>query len=245
MVDEMEQVYYKYGTRYFYICDDIFFIRKERAREFCYLLLDKKLPVYWSAQTRAEMVDDKTLSLMKKAGGQHIAVGVEVGNPHVRKLIKKGNTVDDVRNCAKLIKKNGLYMVAFCMIGLPWEGRREIEDTVNLIREIKPHIIYPYMPTPATGTELADIMSEKNPDGLREFRDRCHINPSAGLSERMNPIEKMEVLTWAFGVFVRLNRESLLHDVFRRWGFYWALANDMGFFKRPGFFVSYLRDCVS
>ena len=133
MVDEIEQVYRKYGTRYFYVCDDIFFLYKQRARDFCELLIERKLPVFWSAQTRAEMVDDQSLKLMKKAGGQHIAVGVEVGNPEIRKLIKKGNTVEDVRRCSELIRKNGLYMVAFCIIGLPWEGRKEIEDTVNLV----------------------------------------------------------------------------------------------------------------
>ena len=53
MVDEIEYVYKRYRTRYFYICDDIFFISKDRAHEFCNLLLKRRLPIYWSAQTRA------------------------------------------------------------------------------------------------------------------------------------------------------------------------------------------------
>jgi radical SAM superfamily enzyme YgiQ (UPF0313 family) len=245
MVGEIEQVYERYGTRYFYICDDIFFIKKKRAHEFCHLLVEKKLPVYWSAQTRAEMVDDETLSLMKKAGGQHIAVGVEVGNPQVRKLIKKGNTVDDVRNCARLIRKNGLYMVAFCMIGLPWEGRSEIEDTVKLIKEIQPHIVYPYMPTPAAGTELAKIMMEKNPDGFDEYRDRCHLSTSAALAESMAPDEKQGVIEWALAEFVKLNRKQLLRSVWKRAPFYWIMAHDMNFFRRPDYLFGYLKDFLS
>jgi radical SAM superfamily enzyme YgiQ (UPF0313 family) len=242
MVDEIEEVYKKFGTRYFYVCDDIFFIQKERAREFCHLLMERKLPVYWSAQTRAEMADDETLKLMKKAGGQHIAVGVEVGNPEIRKLIKKGNTVDDVRECARLIKKHGLYMVAFCIIGLPWEGQKEIEDTVNLVKEIDPYIVYPYMPTPAAGTELANIMLEKNPDGLEEYRDRCHMDTSAVLAERMSPEEKQKVIEWAMSEFVKINKKSLLHDIIRRPGFYWALGHDMAFLKHPRNLFSYIRD---
>lgn len=242
MVDEIEYVHKKYRTRYFYICDDIFFFYKERAREFCNLLIKRKLGVYWSAQTRAEMVDDDTLGLMKRSGGQHIAVGVEVGNPEIRKLIKKDNTIDDVRNCARLIRKHGLYMVAFCIVGLPWEGRKEIEDTVNLIKEIKPYIVYPYLPTPASGTELASIMLEKNPEGLEEFRDRCHIDTSAGFAERMNTQERREVLGWALDEFVKINRRSLLGDILKRPLFYWALASDMAFFKHPGYLWGYLKD---
>lgn len=242
MVDEIELVFKHYGTRYFYICDDIFFLFKERAHEFCRQLLKRRLPVYWSAQTRAEMVDSQTLSLMKEAGGQHVAVGVEVGNPKIRKLIKKDNTVNDVRKCAELITENGLYMVAFCMLGLPWEGRKEIEDTVNLVKEIKPYIVYPYMPTPAAGTELAKIIIEKNPQGLKEYRDECHIDPSAGLTERMSQEEKREVIQWALDEFVKINRKSLFGDILKRPRFYWALAHDMAFFQHPNYFFGYLND---
>lgn len=242
MVDEMEQVYGRFGTRYFYICDDIFFIEKKRAYEFCNILMQRRLPLYWSAQTRAEMVDDKTLELMKKAGGQHIAVGVEVGNPAVRELIKKGNTVDDVRNCARMIRKHGLYMVAFCIVGLPWEGPEEIEDTVNLVREIDPYIVYPYMPTPASGTELASILAQKNPAGLVEYRDRCHIDPSQVLSENIISERKREVIEWALKEFEVINKKSLFKNIFERPKFYWALAHDMNFFRHPKFFLNYLRD---
>lgn len=242
MVDEIEQVHKKFGTRYFYVCDDIFFLYKSRAHEFCRLLKERGLPVYWSAQTRAEIVDLETLKLMKWAGGQHVAVGVEVGNPHIRQLIKKGNTVEDVRRCSDLIKQAGLRMVAFCMVGLPWEGAKEIQDTVDLVKEIDPYIVYPYMPTPAVGTELAEIMAKKNPQGLRAYRDRCHIDTSAVLSEHIDNDEKKAVIDRAMATFVALNRRNLVKDVFKRPLFYLALAQDMGFLVNPRFFLSYLKD---
>lgn len=245
MVAEIEETYKKYGTRYFYVCDDIFFVNKKRARQFCRLLIKKRLPIYWSAQTRAEMVDEQSLRLVKKSGGQHISVGVEVGNPLIRKLIKKGNTVDDVRRCAKIIRKAGLRMVAFCMVGLPWEGKKEIEDTVNLIKEIKPHIVYPYLATPAAGTELANLALEKNPEGLEELRDRCHLDTSAALTQRMKPKEKKQVIEWAMDEFVKINKHNLVLDIFKRPGFYWAYANDMAFFKHPKFLLGYLKDYLN
>lgn len=245
MVKEIEHTYKKYKTRYFYICDDIFFIDKKRAQKFCRLLIKKKLPVYWSAQTRAEMVDEKTLKLVKKAGGQHIAVGVEVGNPRVRKLIKKGNTVNDVRKCAAIIRKAGLRMVAFCMIGLPWEGKKEIKDTVNLIKEIKPYIVYPYLPTPAAGTKLATMLLKKNPKGLEEYRDRCHLDATAALTKKLTSRQKKKVIEWAMVEFIKINKHHLVLDIFKRPKFYWALANDMNFFKHPKFLLGYLKDYLN
>ena len=245
LVEEIEVVHKKYGTRYFFLCDDIFFFYKKRAREFCRLLLERQLPIYWTCQTKAEIMDDETLALMKKAGGQHVSIGVEVGNPEIRKLIKKGNTVEDVRNCAKLIKKHGLFMVAFCMIGLPWETRKEIEETVHLIKEINPYIVFPYLPTPAVGTELAEIMLQKNPDGLKEFRDRCHIDTSVGVTGGMDADERKEVLNWALDEFVKMNKKSLIQSFSKRLGFYWALAHDMGFLNKPSYIFQYLKDYVS
>lgn len=242
MVDEIEEVHKRFKTRYFYICDDIFFIKKERAEEFCELLIERRLNVFWSAQTRAEMVDPKTLALMKKAGGQHVAVGVEVGNPHVRELIKKGNTVEDVRRCARLIHESGLRMVAFCIMGLPWEGPKELQDTLNLVKEIKPYIVYPYLSTPAAGTELAQIMLLKNPEGLKAYRDKCHIDPSSALSEELMSQEKKSVIEKALKEFAGINRMNLAKDVFIRPFFYLALAQDMDFFKRPLHFLAYLRE---
>ncbi|MDD5069985.1 MAG: radical SAM protein [Candidatus Omnitrophica bacterium] len=244
MVNEIELVYRRYGTRYFYICDDIFFIEKKRALEFCERLIKKRIPVFFSAQTRVEMADEDILAAMKRAGAQHIAIGLEAGNPQIRKLIRKGNTVEDVINCAEKIKKHKLRMVAFCMVGLPWEGKKEIEDTVNLVKKVSPYIVYPYMPTPAAGTELAEIMLAKNPQGLEEYRDRCHMDPSAVLAERLKPEEKKEVIDWAMSEFVKINKKSLVFDVMRRPRFYWALAHDMGFLKHPQYLFNYLKEYI-
>jgi len=160
-------------------------------------------------------------------------------------VIKKGNTVDDVRRCAKLLHKVGLRMVAFCIIGLPGEGKKEIEDTVNLVKEIKPYIVYPYFPTPAAGTELARIVEEKNPEGLVKYRDQNHLDPSAPLIDNMGPKEKKEIIRWAVEEFVKVNKNNLVIDVTQRPRFYLALASDMNFFKHPGFFLGYIKDYLN
>lgn len=223
LVSEIEDVYQKFKTRYFYLCDDIFFIDKFRAREFCQLLIKKKLPIYFSVQTRAELVDLETLKLVKKAGGQHIAVGVEVGDERVRKLIKKGNSVDDVKRCARLIKEAGLRLAAFCMIGLPWEEKKEIEATVNLIKEIKPYIIYPYVPHPSVGTELFNQVKKAD-------------------SDKMKIKEQELAISWAMKELEKINKKSLIGDILLRPGFYLALASDMNFFKHPKYLLGYLKD---
>lgn len=242
MVAEMEETYKKFNTHYFYVCDDIFFIDKERAKKFCNLLIAKNLPITWSCQSRAEMVDDKTLALVKKAGGQHIAIGVETGNEKVRALMKKGNTLDDVRRCAKLIKKHKLYMVAFCMIGLPWESEKEIQDTVDFIKEIDPYIVFAYLATPAPETELNDIIYEDNPGAREKLKDLCHSDPSSALSRYIPSEKKVEVINHALTELNNFNKKSLFLNFFRRPKFYWHFVQDINLLKNPGHLVSYVKD---
>ena len=195
-------------------------------------------------QTRAEIADDEVLAMARKAGCQHVAVGVEVGNPKVRDLVKKGNTVDDVRRCAELIRRNGLRMSAFVILGLPWEGREEIVETVDLIKEIRPYVVFPYMPTPGAGSELAGIMAKKNPKGLAKFRDVCHIDSGADVSERMSAEERAEVLEWAVKELTALNRRNLLVDLLSRPRFYLSFMRDLGLLRHPTQLLSYAGDLL-
>lgn len=242
MVDEIEYVHKKFKTHYFYICDDIFFINKERAKEFCRLLTERNLKVVWSCQSRAEMLDDEILALVKRAGGQHIAVGVETGNERIRALMKKGNTLDDVRRCAQLIKKHKLYMVAFCMIGLPWEGEREIQDTVNFIEEIDPYIVFPYLATPSPGTELDEMIHEDDPRSKELLKDLCHSDPAKALSRYIPSETKVRVINKALVELNKLNKRSLFKNFFARPKFYWYFVQDINLFKNPRHLISYIWD---
>ncbi|HHL39858.1 MAG TPA: radical SAM protein [Deltaproteobacteria bacterium] len=246
LVAEIEETHRRFGTRYFYLCDDIFFINRERARRFCELLIEKDLGVMWSAQTRAEMVTDELLALMKKAGGQHVAIGVETGDERIRKLIKKGNTLEQMRRAARLVHKHGLTLVGFFMFGFPWESREEIRRTVEFMKEINPTIAFPYIVTPAPGTELSQISHEMGlvgPD--RELENFYHESPEMCLSVNIPEEERKGIIDETLKVFAEHNKKRFRLDVLKRPRFYYTLFHDFGFFRNPMQFVQVLRDVVA
>ncbi len=246
MIMEIEEVKRKYKTRYFYICDDIFFFDKKRALRFCELLKLKKLNIYWSLQTRGEMIDDELLVAMKKTGGQHIAIGVETGDPNIRKLIKKGNTLDDIRNASKLIKKHGLTMVGFFMFGFPWESIEDIERTIAFMEEIDPEITFPYIVTPAPGTELYNIASEMGlVDKNSKLEDFYHESPEMCLSKNIPEDERKKIIDKTLHTFAVHNKKKFVKDLLRRPFFYYALLHDFGVFKNPVIILKYLKQLVA
>ena len=240
MVDEIEHVHRTYGTRYFYLCDDIFFINKARALEFCDLLIERKLPVYFAGQTRAEICDDEILAAMKKAGGQSVSIGVESGSQRILDLMNKGNTLDDIRTCAKKLKAHGLRMSAFCILGLPEETAEEVQATADFIKELDPFICFPYLATPAVGTEMYEDVVAKV--GEEAYEQVNFADWKAPAEQDWADRKKTEVVERAMVELARLNKKSMFFDFFKRPRFWWAYVNDTGSLSHPSHLWDYLMD---
>lgn len=248
LLDEIERTHKDYKTRYFYICDDVFFFKDDipRAYEFCEGLLKRRLKIFWSTQTRAETINEKTrdlLSLMKKTGGQHISVGIETGSDRISKLIRKGNSIEQVRKAARIIRKNGLYLSGFFMFGFPWETEAEIQQTLDLLKETDPAVAFPYIATPAPGTELNKIAIDLKliPPTL-EPEKFYHENPEMGLSVNIPPEKKTEIVNRVLSEFSKHNRAKFRRLAWRRLPFYYALMHDYAMFRNLSVMAGYFGE---
>ena len=243
MVDEIEHVHKTYGTNYFYLCDDIFFINKKRALEFCKEIEDRKLNIFWSGQTRAEIADENLFAAMKRAGGQSVSVGVESGSQRILDYMNKGNTLDDARDISRKLKKAGLRMSAFCIVGMPEERPEEIMATVSFIKELDPFICFPYLATPAVGTELYEMVKEQVQD--IPIENMAFADPAASLNTVIPGGERERVISLALKELAALNKKKMFLDLFKRPKFWWAYAKDTGSLRKPSHMLDYVRDYLS
>ena len=120
---EIEECYYKYGIKNFFFKADTFTIDAKWASDLCDLIINSELhgKIEFTANSRVKPLEYELLKKLKKAGCFTIVVGFESGNNDTLKKIKKGTTKEDNLNAAKLIKKSGLPIFGFFMIGFPWE----------------------------------------------------------------------------------------------------------------------------
>ncbi|MFC1576791.1 B12-binding domain-containing radical SAM protein [Candidatus Omnitrophota bacterium] len=142
------------GIRDFIFYDDTFTVRKERVMELCEEILRRGLDIRWDIRTRVDTVDEEMLKNLKKAGCTAIHYGVEAGNDKILKIIKKGFTIDKVKEVFRLTKKTGIETLAYFMIGLPRETINDINDSFGLARELKPDYAHFTIFSPYPGTEL-------------------------------------------------------------------------------------------
>jgi radical SAM superfamily enzyme YgiQ (UPF0313 family) len=89
-----------------------------------------------SSNCRADSVTPDRCELMKRAGYRMLKIGLESGNDDTLKRIRKDETVDEIIRGVKLAKDHGFNVMVTVMVGFPWEGKRELERTYEVAKEL-------------------------------------------------------------------------------------------------------------
>lgn len=154
VVDEFEYIKEEIPkVKEIFIEDDTFTINKKRVREFCEEILRRRLDVIWSCDARADL-DYETMKLMKKAGCRLLDVGYESADDGILKNVKKGITVNQLREFTSNAKKANLMILADFIIGLPGETKETVEKTIKFVKELKPDLMQFSIACPIPGTEF-------------------------------------------------------------------------------------------
>ena len=176
VVAELEECVKRYGIRNFFFRADTFTIQKEWVIELCRLILEKDLKIKWVCNSRVNSIDDERLDWMKRAGCWLVSLGIESGNAEILKRMGKGATLDQARNAVKLCRKHKMKSFCFYLIGLPWDTKETVEETIRFARELSGDFNEVHVSVPFPGTELYQIAEN---DGLfvhgGEFGDHAHV----------------------------------------------------------------------
>ena len=138
VADELEHLIEDLHIHHVYFSDDLFTLDRQRVLDLCRMIIDRKLHFVWMAETRVDLVDEEMLAWMYKAGCYRIYFGVESGSPRVLKAANKGFTAEQVRKAFALTHDAGVEPCCFLMVGNPGENPETIDETIELVREIRP-----------------------------------------------------------------------------------------------------------
>jgi len=119
VVAEIKHIIDKYGVKNFRFHDDTITARKDWITEVCEKI--KPFGIKWRAGTRVDHSSEEVLRLMKDAGCQEIAYGVESLDQEVLDKIGKNIKLEDVYTAIKNAKNVGMDVRLFFIIGLPGE----------------------------------------------------------------------------------------------------------------------------
>jgi len=123
----------------------------------------KEIGLPYICNSRIECLSEKTIGNLKRSNCKTVEIGVESGNESIRKnLLNRFYSNSDIIDGFSRLKKAGIGSFSYNIVGFPFETKKQMEETLELNKTIKPDngaafYLYPY---PAT--KIYDICKENN-----------------------------------------------------------------------------------
>jgi len=191
ILDEIDFLAQAYNMHSFMIHDDCFTQYYSWVEEFCAKKKERGIHQPFVCQSRADIIC-KRPDLMQKlvdVGLQWVLIGFESGSDRILQFIQKGTTVEQNLLAGQICKQLGIKIFANYMFGLPTETKEEMEQTVTMMRSIKPDCYSPALFTPAPGSDLYDYCLTNN---------LSLISSSEGYSRSDNSGSKIKGIDYKF-----------------------------------------------
>ncbi len=160
VVDEIEECYAK-GITDFDIIDDTFTINRKRILAIADLIISRGLKITMDLRARVDTVDEEVLSRLAQAGCTRIRFGVESGNQGVLKTLRKGITLEQIRQAFEMAKRAKMVTFAYFMLGSPGESKANIDESLRLAKDINPDFVQFLITTPFPATDLYQLGIER------------------------------------------------------------------------------------
>jgi len=134
--------------------DDTFGIDKRYIKSLCEALQSECPGIRWDTEIHVRLCDDDTIETMRKAGCYSVQIGFESGNDGILKEMRKSTTVEMSLNACKVIKRHGIKLQTFFMVGFPQETEETLNDTVEAMKKAECDVMIYSVFTPYPGTEM-------------------------------------------------------------------------------------------
>lgn len=150
----MEELWYlkKLGINNIHMYADLFTVSRDQVVELCKLMIDEKIGIKWTCNSRVDYVDEEMLALMGKAGCRLISWGIESGNEQILKHARKGAYPDKAERALRWAKKAGIMNWGYFIIGLPGETEATIRQTIDFAKKLPLDIALFHVAAPYPGT---------------------------------------------------------------------------------------------
>ena len=205
MMEWIKTLYHKHGIRFINIVDDNFTFDVQYAKEFCREVIKFGKPDLFFGTpngVRMERGDTELWGLMKSAGWRMVTIAPESGSKAILEKMNKKLDLAKVPGIVDDMKKAGLKVAAFIIVGYPGETRKDLQETQRLIRTsgVDFAMISHFMPMPGTRVFNELVSSGEIEQGI------AHHDFNLG----RHPYTSKEMKTFNYNWFILKNYLFLL-----------------------------------
>tara|TARA_R110002020_G_C16318711_1_gene774589 strand:+ start:825 stop:2354 length:1530 start_codon:yes stop_codon:yes gene_type:complete len=155
IIKEFDILYKHYGVKNIRLSDEMFFLHKKHYLPIIELLEERKYPLNLWAYSRIDTCKSDMLTRFKGVGINWLGLGIEAANKTVRQEITKGKFKDvHIKSVVKEIKEAGINVGANYIFGFPGENLENLQETLDLAKEINAEFSNMYCAAALPGSPL-------------------------------------------------------------------------------------------
>lgn len=232
VVSQLKYLKREYGIDSFFFMDETFTLDKKRVLELCTGFKEIGLP--WGCGTRVELIDWEMLKAMRNSGCVQIEFGVESGSQEIRNTMRRGQTRKMIEDAFTMCKKLKIKPFAQVMVGCPGETKQQVNETINLLKTLKPAYTFVSVFTPLPSTEVfntyKDVLGEDYISRLSDYDMADSDHPLVNVS-KMADEEIIKARAKILRSVFRYNYSSVLTPK-HFWFFCKCLGTSFFYFRR-------------
>lgn len=152
-----------YGIEFFYFTDGTFLTMTDDVLEKLSHLFKSKVNKPFLCLTTVPSVTGKRARLLKEMGCFQVNMGIEAGSQRYRKEIlnRPNMSNENIAKAFKAMKDAGIRVSAYNMIGIPWQDRNGVFETIKLNRRCRPDRTNVSIYIPFEGTHLTERLRKE------------------------------------------------------------------------------------
>ena len=210
----------RHGIEGVWFKDSIFNLDKEWVKEFCRLMIEANSGIQWQALTRVDLINEEQIILMKQAGLTQLDLGIETGSPKSLIRLKKGITVEKIKEQVAIAKRH-VKVFGFFMIGIPGEEELDVQQTFELAKLLKLDRWTWSIYSPLPGSALyEELIAEGKIEPYKLDFQQVHFTEAYEGICNIPPARLKDLYKEINDYFYQLHIQSELHEEFVDDGIY-------------------------
>jgi len=158
---EMKMLKDQYNPDAIWFVDDVFTISHKWLTAFHEEVVKQHAQIRFECITRAERLNEEILKLLKETGCFRIWIGAESGSQEIIDAMDRRVDVNHVKKIIQDTNAIGIETGTFIMLGYPGETEKNIDETIQYLKEARPTHYTITVAYPIKGTSLYNEIEDK------------------------------------------------------------------------------------
>ncbi|MDD5005994.1 MAG: radical SAM protein [Candidatus Omnitrophica bacterium] len=158
VIKELKYLVNKWQINFFRFHDEDFCLKSIKYLDDLTRKYSEEINIPFSIMANAHNINLEKIRLLKKMNCVSVTLGIETGNTIMRKkILKRLDSKKEIIESTKMLNDAGIRTSSFNMLGIPFESRKTVMETIELNR--KAQVRYPNVGffSPLEETELREI----------------------------------------------------------------------------------------